>query len=123
MCTQHEIYKKNVFLDYLPFVTTQKMDLYALAIKIDKNRLGWLKKTQFRFDRKLFHATLITSNSFQKHLKPIAELMENKFGCQFYFSVGKKRYTYTHFTIRTKPNTFIHLFIHIYIYQGALSPI
>ena len=32
------------------------------------------EKTQFWFDRKLFHATLITSNSFQKHLKPYAVL-------------------------------------------------
>lgn len=70
---------------------TVKIDFYVTAIKIDKNRLLKKikthteieqKKTQFRFDRKLFHGTLITSNSFQKHLKPIAELMENKFCCQ-----------------------------------------
>lgn len=30
---------KFCFLDYLPFITTQKIDFYVTAIKIDKNRL------------------------------------------------------------------------------------
>lgn len=88
-----------MFTQFATYVYTRKhtvkIDFYVTAIKIDK--IGFWKnknthrdrteKTQFRFDRKLFHATLITSNSFQKHLKPIAELMENKFCCQFFLYV------------------------------------